>query len=70
LLLFQGANDPRVLQVKSDEIVAAAKTIGVPVEYVAFPDEGQGFAHKDHRIKAAETHAAFLKKYLQHSGTD
>ena len=70
LLVFQGANDPRVLQVESDEIVAAAKKNGVPVEYVIFPDEGHGFARKDNRIKAAETQAAFLDKYLKHSGTD
>lgn len=49
LLVFQGANDPRVLQVESDEIVAAAKKNGVPVEYVVFLDEGHGFARKDNR---------------------
>ena len=37
LLVVQGANDPRVLQVESDEIVAAVRANGVPVEYVAVP---------------------------------
>ena len=40
LMVLQGANDPRVLKIESDEIVAAAKKNGVPVEYVVFPDEG------------------------------
>jgi dipeptidyl aminopeptidase/acylaminoacyl peptidase len=64
-LVFQGANDPRVLKVESDEIVEAAKKNGVPVEYVIFPDEGHGFAKKENRITAAETQAAFLDKYLR-----
>jgi len=36
LMVLQGANDPRVLQVESDEIVAAVEKNGVPVEYVIF----------------------------------
>lgn len=64
-LVFQGANDPRVLKVESDEIVAAAKKNGAPVEYLVFSDEGHGFAKKENRIKAAETQAAFLNMYLR-----
>lgn len=64
-LVFQGANDPRVLKAESDEIVEAAKKNGVPVEYVIFSDEGHGFAKKDNRIRAAQTQAAFLNKYLK-----
>src|SRR3712207_8147596 len=48
LLVLQGSNDPRVLQVESDEIVAGAKKNGVPVEYVLFPDEGHGFRSEEH----------------------
>lgn len=69
-LVIQGANDPRVLQVESDEIVEAAKKNGVPVEYVVFPDEGHGFARKDNRIKAAETQVAFLDTYLKGAKTN
>jgi acetyl esterase/lipase len=43
LLVVQGANDPRVLKVESDEIVEAVKKNQVPVEYLVFPDEGHGF---------------------------
>lgn len=65
MLVIQGANDPRVLQVESDEIVAAVKANGVPVEYVLFPDEGHGFQKKENRITASEAYVSFLDKYLK-----
>jgi len=68
LLVVQGANDPRVLQVESDELVAAVEANGVPVEYVIFPDEGHGFRNKANRITASEGFVAFLDKYLKSKG--
>ncbi len=65
LMVLQGANDPRVLQVESDEIVAAAKKNGVPVEYIVFADEGHGFVKKDNEIKGYGAVLAFLDKYLK-----
>lgn len=65
LLVLQGSNDPRVLQVESDEIVAGAKKNGTPVEYVLFPDEGHGFVKKENQIKAASETLKFLDKYLK-----
>ncbi|HSD68172.1 MAG TPA: alpha/beta fold hydrolase [Woeseiaceae bacterium] len=65
LLVVQGANDPRVLQVESDEIVAAVQANKVPVEYVLFADEGHGFTKRENRIKASEAYVAFLDKYLK-----
>lgn len=65
LLVLQGANDPRVLQIESDEIVAGAKKNGTPVEYVLFPDEGHGFLKKENQIKAAGETLKFLNKYLK-----
>jgi dipeptidyl aminopeptidase/acylaminoacyl peptidase len=65
LLVLQGSNDPRVLQVESDEIVAGAKKNGTPVEYVLFPDEGHGFVKKENQIKAASETLKFLNKYLK-----
>jgi dipeptidyl aminopeptidase/acylaminoacyl peptidase len=47
LLIGQGANDPRVKQSESDQIVAAMNAGGVPVTYVLFPDEGHGFARPE-----------------------
>lgn len=65
LLVVQGANDPRVLQAESDEIVAAARANGVPVEYVLFPDEGHGFRGKKNRITASDAFVRFLDQYLK-----
>ena len=67
LLVVQGANDPRVLQVESDELVEAVKKNEVPVEYIVFPDEGHGFANKANRIAASQAYAKFLDTYLRAS---
>jgi dipeptidyl aminopeptidase/acylaminoacyl peptidase len=67
LLVLQGSNDPRVLQVESDEIVAGAKKNGVPVEYVLFPDEGHGFVKKENQMKAAEVTLKFLDNHLRNA---
>ncbi len=68
MLVVQGANDPRVLQVESDEIVAAVRENGVPVEYVVFPDEGHGFRKRENRITASEAYVKFLDQYLKGEG--
>lgn len=65
VMVLQGANDPRVLQVESDEIVAAIKANNVPVEYVLFPDEGHGFRKKENEIKGYGQILTFLDKYLK-----
>lgn len=56
MLVIQGANDPRVVKAESDQVVAALRERGVPVEYLVFPDEGHGFMHKANEI-AAYSHA-------------
>lgn len=65
LLVIQGANDPRVLQVESDELVEAARANGATVEYVLFPDEGHGFQKRENRITASEAYVSFLNTYLK-----
>lgn len=65
MLVVQGANDPRVLQVESDELVAAARAAGAPVEYVLFPDEGHGFQRRENRITAQEAYLTFLNRYVR-----
>jgi len=65
LLVFQGENDPRVIKPESDEIVAAVKKNGVPVEYVVFPEEGHGFAKKANNATVMRTTLGFLDKYLK-----
>lgn len=64
LMVLQGANDVRVLQVESDEIVEGVKANGVPVEYVVFDDEGHGFRKKENEIKGYGQIKEFLDKYL------
>lgn len=68
LLVIQGANDPRVLQTESDEMVAAVRKSNVPVDYVLFPDEGHGFLKRENRITASEKIVAFLDQYLKGVG--
>ncbi|MEM9834632.1 MAG: S9 family peptidase [Bacteroidota bacterium] len=65
LMVLQGANDPRVLQVESDEIVEAVKASGVPVEYIVFEDEGHGFVKKENQIEGYQAILEFLNKHLR-----
>lgn len=64
LLIGQGANDPRVKQAESDQIVSAMKTKGLPVTYVLYPDEGHGFARPQNRLSFYAISEAFLSKCL------
>jgi dipeptidyl aminopeptidase/acylaminoacyl peptidase len=64
LLIAQGANDPRVKQAESEQIVAALTEAGIDHEYMLFPDEGHGFAKPQNRIKFYTTAERFLAKYL------
>ena len=64
LLVVQGANDPRVLKVESDELVAAVKKNGVPVEYLVFDDEGHGFRRTENEIATAEKVVQFLDRHM------
>lgn len=70
LMVLQGANDPRVLQAESDEIVAAVKNNGVPVEYVLFENEGHGFQKKENEIEGYGKIREFLDKYLKGEVTE
>lgn len=70
LIVLQGANDPRVLKVESDEIVEKVKANGVPVEYVVFDDEGHGFSKKANQLKSWESIRVFLDKYLKGEGNE
>ena len=68
LMVLQGAQDPRVLKIESDEIVEGVKKNGVPVEYVVFEDEGHGFVKKENEIEAYGKVLAFLNQYLKGEG--
>lgn len=69
LMVLQGANDPRVLKVESDEIVETVKKSNVPVEYIVFPDEGHGFLKKENEIKGYGQILQFLDKYVKPATT-
>lgn len=64
LLIGQGANDPRVVQAESDQIVEAMQAKGIPVTYVLFPDEGHGFVRPQNRLGFNAVTEAFLGECL------
>ncbi len=64
LLIGQGANDPRVKQAESDQIVAAMQAKNIPVTYVLYPDEGHGFARPENRTSFYAVSEGFLAKCL------
>jgi len=64
LLIGQGANDPRVKQAESDQIVAAMQEKQIPVTYVLYPDEGHGFARPQNWLSFNAIAEAFLAEFL------
>lgn len=64
LLIGQGANDPRVKQSESDQIVSAMREKNIPVTYVLYPDEGHGFARPENRQSFNAVAEAFLARCL------
>ncbi|UPT74613.1 MAG: S9 family peptidase [Elusimicrobiota bacterium] len=64
LLIAQGANDPRVKQAESEQIVAELRAKGKPVEYLLYKDEGHGFAKPGNRLDFYAKAEAFLAKHL------
>ena len=64
LLIAQGANDPRVKQAESEQIVAALKQAGVEYEYLLFADEGHGFAKPENRLRFYAAAEKFLARHL------
>ena len=68
VMVLQGANDPRVLKIESDEIVAGIEANGITVEYVVFDDEGHGFRKKENEIEGYGKVLTFLETYLKGKG--
>lgn len=64
LLIAQGANDPRVKQAESDQIVGAMTSKKLPVTYLVYPDEGHGFARPQNRLAFYAVAESFLSKCL------
>ncbi|WP_370866019.1 S9 family peptidase [Chondromyces apiculatus] len=64
LLIGQGANDPRVKQAESDQIVKAMQDKKIPVTYALYPDEGHGFARPENRLSFYAVAETFLAQCL------
>ena len=64
LLIGQGANDPRVKEAESGQIVEAMNERDIPVTYVLYPDEGHGFARPENRLSFYAIAEAFLAQHL------
>ncbi len=64
LLIGQGANDPRVKEAESEQIVEAMRKADKPVEYVLYTDEGHGFARPENRLHFYGIVEEFLAKYI------
>jgi dipeptidyl aminopeptidase/acylaminoacyl peptidase len=64
LMVVQGKNDPRVNIRESNQIVAAVRDNGKPVEYLVAPDEGHGFARPINNLAMVTAMEGFLEKYL------
>jgi dipeptidyl aminopeptidase/acylaminoacyl peptidase len=64
LVVVQGKNDPRVNIRESNQIVAAVRDNGKPVEYLVAPDEGHGFARPINNLAMVTTMETFFAKYL------
>lgn len=63
LLIVQGANDPRVKQAESDQIVAAMKKENIPVVYLLYPDEGHGLARPENKLSMYAYSEVFLANF-------
>ena len=65
MLVMQGANDPRVPQSESDQVVAQLRANGVDTWYVLFADEGHGFLKKHNNDLRREVETVFLRKLFE-----
>jgi dipeptidyl aminopeptidase/acylaminoacyl peptidase len=64
MLIAQGANDPRVNKDESDQMVAALRARGIPVEYIVKDNEGHGFSNEENQFEFYEAMERFLAQHL------
>ena len=65
LFVAQGANDPRVVQAESDQMVEAIEKNGVNIQYMLKEDEGHGFRNEENRFDFYNAMTEFLEINLQ-----
>jgi len=64
MMVFQGANDPRVPRTESEQMVARLRAQGTEVWYVLAKDEGHGIFKKANQEAVRATEVVFLRKVL------
>jgi dipeptidyl aminopeptidase/acylaminoacyl peptidase len=64
LLVVQGANDPRVKQAESEQVVEALRKRGVSVQYILKQNEGHGFRNEENRIEFYDAMVKFLAEHV------
>jgi dipeptidyl aminopeptidase/acylaminoacyl peptidase len=64
LMVVQGANDVRVVQAESDNLVEALCARGVDVEYLVFPDEGHMFVNPENLVTMFRAAERFFARHL------
>jgi len=64
MIIFQGANDPRVVKAESDQFVDALLARGLDVEYMVYENEGHGFRYPENRLDYMHRVDLFLAKIL------
>jgi dipeptidyl aminopeptidase/acylaminoacyl peptidase len=62
-LIVQGANDPRVKQAESDQIVNEMKSHNIPVVYLRYPNEGHGLVRPENKLSMYAKIETFLKRF-------
>lgn len=67
LLVIQGANDPRVIERESRDVVEHLRARGKEVEYLMFPDEGHDVLKYENRVTCYNGIADFFRRHLMPS---
>jgi dipeptidyl aminopeptidase/acylaminoacyl peptidase len=65
MLVMQGANDPRVPQSESDQVVRELRANGIETWYLVFKDEGHGFHKQVNSDRRREAETLFLRKVFR-----
>jgi hypothetical protein len=63
-MIVQGANDPRVKQAESDQIVTKMKKHNIPVLYLLYSDEGHGLVRPENKSSCYAIAEEFLAKFI------
>ena len=65
MFIAQGANDPRVKRLESEQMVDALRSRNIDVVYMVKENEGHGFKLEENRLEFYKTMMGFLAKHLK-----